>query len=77
MVVWLLEDGGERGDGCLHLRVEGLLKAHVEEVVASNLVVPVEEVIALDVVAGHGSGGAVCGRRHSKRFDSWCDGRDE
>jgi hypothetical protein len=52
----LLEDRGARGNGCLHLRVKGLLEADVEEVIARNLVVRVEEVVALDIVAGHRSG---------------------
>jgi hypothetical protein len=72
----LLEDRGARENGCLYLRVKGLLEADVEEVIARNLVVRVEEVIALDIVAGHGSGGGggICGHGHSEKFNSWCDG---
>lgn len=70
----LLEDRGSRGNGCLHLRVNGLLEADVEEVIARNLVVRVEGVIALDVVAGHGSGGRIYGHGHSEKFNPWCDG---
>jgi len=76
VVCWLLDDRGALGNGCLHLGVKGLLEAHVEEAIARNLEVPVDEAIALDVIAGHGSRSVICSHRHSEEFNLWCDGRE-
>lgn len=56
-------------------RIEGLFfRGYVDAVVDRNLVVLVDEVIAVDTVDGYGSGGIYGSRSHSAKLLSWCDG---
>ena len=81
-VVWLLERERVRECRCQHLierqRIaKGLFRAHAKTVFDRNLVVLVDEVIAVEIVEGYGSGGIYCSRSHSVNFVSWCDRRGE
>jgi hypothetical protein len=80
-VVWLLERKGVLESRCLHLierqriEIKRLFRAHVEAVINRDFAVLVYEVIAVDTVDGHGSGGIDRSCGHSETFVWWCDGK--
>jgi hypothetical protein len=73
---------------CVHFierqRTERLCEAHAESATDGNLVVPVEEVVGVDIVGGeYGNGGILCSRGHSEKIacgtleekdaSGWCE----